>query len=114
MSDNALILIIGAGPVCLSAARELTRAGGQVRIQDENGQCSTYAKAMGINSHTLELLEPSGVTPRLLEQGVRIPGVQFGQPGKKTLSNRLFAQRALFLGYQDHLLNREATRIFLT
>ncbi|MET0066133.1 MAG: FAD-dependent monooxygenase [Candidatus Thiodiazotropha sp.] len=82
MSDNALILIIGAGPVGLSAALELSRAGKRVRILDENSQRSTYSKAMGINSRTLELLEPSGVTPRLLEQGVRIPGVQFGQPGK--------------------------------
>ncbi|MET0052653.1 MAG: FAD-dependent monooxygenase [Candidatus Thiodiazotropha sp.] len=82
MYDDNLILIIGAGPVGLSAALELARAGKQVRILDENRKRSEYSKAMGINSRTLELLEPSGVTARLLKQGIRIPGVQFGTSDK--------------------------------
>jgi 2-polyprenyl-6-methoxyphenol hydroxylase-like FAD-dependent oxidoreductase len=78
MSEPDTILIVGAGPVGLVAALELTRFGRDVRIIDMKEGPSRYSKAMGINTRTLELLEPSGVTPRLLEQGVRIGGVQFG------------------------------------
>jgi 2-polyprenyl-6-methoxyphenol hydroxylase-like FAD-dependent oxidoreductase len=77
-TEDELILIVGAGPVGLTAALELTRAGERVCIIDENPQRSRYSKAMGINPRTLELLEPSGVTQHLLSQGVKIPGVHFG------------------------------------
>jgi len=82
MPDTDTILIVGAGPVGLTTALELARFGRPVRIIDEQAQPSQYSKAMGINTRTLELLEPSGVTHRLLEQGTRIAGVQFGSDSR--------------------------------
>lgn len=63
------VMIAGAGPVGLAAALELRRLGFAVRIIERRGWREPYSKALGINSRTLELLEPLGVTRSLLERG---------------------------------------------
>jgi 2-polyprenyl-6-methoxyphenol hydroxylase-like FAD-dependent oxidoreductase len=69
---KAGILIVGAGPTGLAAALELHRLGHAFRIIDRDSGPTPLSKAVGISAHTLDLLEPSGVTPRLLEAGIRI------------------------------------------
>jgi len=39
-------------------------------------------KAIGINARTLELLEPAGVTERLLDAGLKISRITFQNPGR--------------------------------
>lgn len=73
-SDPA-ILIVGAGPVGLSAALELARRGFAPRIIDNDGEPTPESRALGVNARTLELLEPSGATERLLAHGHRVEGV---------------------------------------
>ena len=68
------ILIVGAGPVGLTAALELARRGLEPRIIDNDGEPTPESRALGINARTLELLEPSGATERLLAHGHRIEG----------------------------------------
>lgn len=74
MRNSGLIdvLIVGAGPVGLTAALELSRFGKTVRIIDTKPGHSNHSKAIGINVRTLELLEPSGVTETLLKEGTKI------------------------------------------
>ena len=76
-SKNGLVLVVGAGPVGLASALELARFGQPVRIIETKSEPSTHSKAIGINVRTLELLEPSGVTERLLELGLKIPRSNF-------------------------------------
>jgi 2-polyprenyl-6-methoxyphenol hydroxylase-like FAD-dependent oxidoreductase len=71
-ADNQRILVVGAGPTGLAAALELARRREPVRIIDQHPTRSHHSKAIGINARTLELLEPSGVTERLLASGLRI------------------------------------------
>jgi 2-polyprenyl-6-methoxyphenol hydroxylase-like FAD-dependent oxidoreductase len=66
------VLVVGAGPTGLAAALELARRGRSVRIVDQNPTRSQHSKAIGVNARTLELLEPSGATERLLARGLRI------------------------------------------
>jgi 2-polyprenyl-6-methoxyphenol hydroxylase-like FAD-dependent oxidoreductase len=66
------ILIVGAGPVGLATAIELTRRGFAVRIIEKEPAPSPFSRAIGINARTLDLLEPSGVTALLLRDGLRI------------------------------------------
>lgn len=67
-----MILVVGAGPTGLTAALELTRRGKAVRIIDKAERPSQHSKAIGINPRTLELLEASGATERILAAGRRI------------------------------------------
>ncbi len=75
--SNDKILVAGAGPVGLVAALELARLGRPVRIVDARELPSRQSKAIGINARTLELLESSGVTERLLALGRKVPGLNF-------------------------------------
>ncbi|HLX70698.1 MAG TPA: FAD-dependent monooxygenase [Verrucomicrobiae bacterium] len=75
-------VIVGAGPVGLAAALMLRQAGVVVRIVDMAPQPSTYSKAMAVNPRTLELLESTGVTARMLSLGIRIYGARFQNDNK--------------------------------
>jgi 2-polyprenyl-6-methoxyphenol hydroxylase-like FAD-dependent oxidoreductase len=70
------ILIAGAGPTGLTAALELARRGYAPRIVDRDEGPTPLSKAVGISPRSLDILEPSGVTERLLARGIRMQRVQ--------------------------------------
>lgn len=67
-SASPQVLIIGAGPAGLAAALFLTRRGVAVRIIDAAPQPTRTSKALGVNPRTLDLLEDTGVTARILSE----------------------------------------------
>lgn len=69
------VLVVGAGPVGLTAALELDRRGADVRLIEKTADRSHLSKAVGINARSLELLEPAGVTSRLLSAGLKIRNI---------------------------------------
>ncbi len=75
-------LIVGAGPVGLGAALFLHRAGISARIIDEAEKPSIYSKALAVNPRTLEILEQTGVTEKMLALGLPIRGGRFWQHEK--------------------------------
>ncbi|MGZ5956596.1 MAG: FAD-dependent oxidoreductase, partial [Caulobacteraceae bacterium] len=70
------VLLVGAGPCGLTAALELARRGYHPRIIDKAPGPTPLSKAVGINPRSLEILEATGVTERLLAEGIRMQGVQ--------------------------------------
>lgn len=66
----------------LTAALELARRGIASRIVDPDKAVSPESRALAINSRTLDLLEPSGVTERLLAAGQRIRHIVFRRGDK--------------------------------
>ncbi len=76
MAQTNTILIVGAGPCGLTAALELSRRGFQPRIIDKEPGPTPLSKAVGISPRSLEILELSGVTQRLLTQAIRMKAVQ--------------------------------------
>ena len=82
MNQSALPLIVGAGPVGLGAALLLRQAGIATRIIDMAEKPTAYSKALAVNPRTLELLESTGVTEKMLAIGLRIRGARFQMLGK--------------------------------
>jgi 2-polyprenyl-6-methoxyphenol hydroxylase-like FAD-dependent oxidoreductase len=69
---NGRVLIVGAGPTGLTAAVELARLGVAADVIDRKDEGSSLSRAVGILPRSLELLASSGVTERLLAEGVRL------------------------------------------
>lgn len=68
------VLIVGAGPVGLTAAIELRRRGVECRVVDRLTTPMPYAKAVGVQPRTLELWESAGVLRRALDAAVPMRG----------------------------------------
>lgn len=84
-ADRPPILVAGAGPTGMAAALELARHGHPVRIVEERTERPPLSKALAINPRTLELLEPSGITDRLIQAGWRTREIQMHTPRTQTL-----------------------------
>ncbi|SDT19004.1 2-polyprenyl-6-methoxyphenol hydroxylase [Streptomyces sp. TLI_053] len=80
------VLVVGAGPVGLTAAAELRRRGVGCRIVDRLEQPQPYAKAVGIQPRTLEVWEAMGLVGPVLDEAVPLLGqLTFvdGEPGPR-------------------------------
>ncbi len=83
-------LIVGAGPTGLAAALFLAERGIGVQIVEKRTEPSGHSKAFGVNGRTLELLESTGVTARLLESGWRMQALNMRR-GNRLLGRVDFA-----------------------
>jgi 2-polyprenyl-6-methoxyphenol hydroxylase-like FAD-dependent oxidoreductase len=70
-------LIVGAGPVGLAAALFLARQGIAARVVEMRNEPLAESRALAANPRTLELLEPTGLTQRMLELGLPIREARF-------------------------------------
>jgi 2-polyprenyl-6-methoxyphenol hydroxylase-like FAD-dependent oxidoreductase len=66
------VLVVGAGPVGLTAAAELRRRGVSVRIVDASSQHNVSTKALGLQARTLELFERLGVVEAAVARGLPV------------------------------------------
>src|SRR5580698_6384032 len=69
------VLIVGAGPVGLTLAMELTRYGVSVRIVDKAPARTDKSKALVLWSRTLELLERGPGASRFIAAGFKVNAV---------------------------------------
>lgn len=74
------ILIVGAGPVGLTAAVELARRGIPARIIEKDTAPHRESRALAVNPRTLDILEPSGATERLLAAGRKVQALNVHGP----------------------------------
>jgi putative polyketide hydroxylase len=73
MSDETEVLIIGAGPVGLSAALALGRAGIRCLVLERRGEFSRYPKANGVHARTMEIFREWGVSKPIRELTAGMP-----------------------------------------
>lgn len=90
------VLIVGAGPTGLTAAVELARRGIAAEVIDRRDAASTWSRAVGITPPSLELLEASGVTGRLMEDGIRVREAVFFRGPRRVLTLDLSLARHRF------------------
>jgi 2-polyprenyl-6-methoxyphenol hydroxylase-like FAD-dependent oxidoreductase len=75
-------LVVGPGPVGPGAALFLARQDQAPRIVEMRNEPSQESKALAVNPRTLDILEPTGVTQRMLDLGLPIHGVRFQRAGQ--------------------------------
>lgn len=73
-SESTDVLVVGAGPVGLTLAGELRRAGVACRIVDRLPARLPYARAVGIQPRTLELFDRMGLVREVLDAAVPMRG----------------------------------------
>ncbi len=67
------ILIVGAGPTGLALSAELRRRGFAPLTVDKLAEGANTSRAVVVHARTLEVLEPLGVVPQLLAEGLQVP-----------------------------------------
>ncbi|SDG90255.1 FAD-dependent oxidoreductase [Pseudonocardia oroxyli] len=73
---NTQVLVVGAGPVGLTAACRLARLGVGVHVVEKPTEPTTESRAVGVHARSLELLASLGVLPQLEARGRRIGALQ--------------------------------------
>jgi len=75
MSSSGIdALVVGAGPVGLTAAVALTHHGLKCRIIEKTAAPTDKSKALVVWCRTLELLDQCGLAPVFVESGLKIKG----------------------------------------
>ncbi|MFJ8622714.1 FAD-dependent oxidoreductase [Kitasatospora sp. NPDC093550] len=77
------LLVVGAGPVGLAAAHELTRRGLRVRIVDARDEPPTTSRAIATHPRTLEVYDHMGIVDEMLAAGRRITAFTLYQRGRR-------------------------------
>lgn len=67
------VIVVGAGPVGMLLAAELTRFGVDVRLLERRAVAGVGTRAIGVHAPVLAALEGAGITERLLAHALRVP-----------------------------------------
>ncbi|RMI31667.1 FAD-dependent oxidoreductase [Nocardia stercoris] len=70
---TASVVVVGAGPVGLTAGIALADAGVDVVVLDRQAEGANTSRAVVIHARTLEVLDTFGVTAQLRDQGLIVP-----------------------------------------
>lgn len=79
MADAISVLIVGAGPVGLTAALALMQAGVDVRVIDAGESVDKRMRASTFHPPSLDIIAELGLAETLLKQGMQVPRWQMRQ-----------------------------------
>jgi 3-(3-hydroxy-phenyl)propionate hydroxylase len=91
MSVEQRVLIAGAGPVGLTAAANLVRAGVPVTVLEAGPDLSEESRASTFHPPTLDMLEELGAAAPLIAQGLKAPAFQYRSKQHGVLAQFEFA-----------------------
>jgi 2-polyprenyl-6-methoxyphenol hydroxylase-like FAD-dependent oxidoreductase len=73
MSERREVIVVGAGPVGLTCALKLSRAGIDTLLVEADAELNQELRASTFHPPTLDMLEEFGVTPAIIRQGLITP-----------------------------------------
>ncbi|KUL39447.1 FAD-dependent oxidoreductase [Actinoplanes awajinensis] len=79
------VLVVGAGPVGLTAAYELARRGAAVRVVDQASGPATTSRATATHARTLETYHQMGLIDEFLRRGQRVEHFTMHQRGRRLI-----------------------------
>ncbi|MEI5099094.1 FAD-dependent oxidoreductase [Streptomyces sp. PmtG] len=79
------VLVVGAGPVGLTAAHELARHGVRVRLVDAAEGPAATSRALATHARTLETYDQMGVLDEMLPRGQRVEHFTLHQNGRRLI-----------------------------
>ncbi|SCF39446.1 2-polyprenyl-6-methoxyphenol hydroxylase [Micromonospora matsumotoense] len=79
------VLVVGAGPVGLTAAHELARRGVAVRVVDRASGPATTSRATATHARTLETYYQMGLVDEFLRRGQRVEHFTMHQRGRRLI-----------------------------
>ncbi|SBT42897.1 FAD-dependent oxidoreductase [Micromonospora auratinigra] len=82
MEDQVEVLVVGAGPVGLCAAYNLTRHGVRVRVVDRAPGPATTSRALATHARSLETYDQMGVLDAMLAAGRKVEHFSVHQGGR--------------------------------
>jgi len=85
MSSNPEVLVVGAGPVGLTAAHELSRRGVRVRLVDRADGPATTSRATANHARTLEVYDQMGILGDILARGRRAEHFTMHRAGRQLI-----------------------------
>jgi 2-polyprenyl-6-methoxyphenol hydroxylase-like FAD-dependent oxidoreductase len=106
MDSETDVLIVGAGPTGLALAIALQKAG----VIDKLEQAQGTSRAAVIHAHTLEALEPLGVSERLKAAGMLLPNFAIHERSK-TLLSLCFSELPTVYPYMLMIPQNETERV---
>lgn len=106
------VLIVGAGPVGLTMAAELSRFGVNVRIIEKSPHPTETSRALVIWSRTLELLDRAGCTAAFLEAGLKGHGASL-RAGQTVLGRPRFDDIASAYNFALMIPQRDTERLLI-
>jgi 2-polyprenyl-6-methoxyphenol hydroxylase-like FAD-dependent oxidoreductase len=86
--NRKALLIVGAGPVGLTAALFLNKHT-NIKIIEKQTQQGPFSKAFGVSPRTLELLETTGATETFLKNGRKLLAINIYRNSKFLIKNEL-------------------------
>ncbi|KAH7034791.1 FAD binding domain-containing protein [Microdochium trichocladiopsis] len=96
MSDNADIIIVGAGPTGLTMALELALQGVSFRIVDKAEKASDKSRALAMHARSLEVLSRHGLRDDLINAGNTPEGMSIKVNGKEVAKIQVDPKTAQF------------------
>ena len=79
MSDSTQVLIVGAGPVGLSAALALSKVGIDIRVVDAGPDVDRRMRASTFHPPTLDIIQSLGLGDELVAMGLKASRFQMRQ-----------------------------------